>query len=131
MEFILKGKPFAIWSAELSATIPDPSTLPKHLPAGDPRPFWTLEVWAEGELVSLEDEEEPGGFAVEARASAEEMRFPIRRWEDVAGQTVEWAGLYDQKVGGPYGHFYLEEHDSIGRARLHFAERDGTTFRFE
>jgi hypothetical protein len=131
MEFILKGKPFAIKSAELSATIPDPSTLPKHLPAGDPRPFWTLEVWAEGELVSLEDEEEPGGFAVEARASAEEMRFPIRRWEDVAGQTVEWAGLYDQKVGGPYGHFYLEEHDSIGRARLHFAERDGTTFRFE
>jgi hypothetical protein len=131
MEFILKDKPLAIRSAELSATIPDPSTLPKYLPAGDPRPFWTLEVWAEGELGGLEDEEELGGLMVEARASAEEMRFPIRRWVDVVGQTVEWAGPYDQKVGGPYGNFYLEEHDSIGRARLRFNERDGATFRFE
>lgn len=121
MEFILKGKPLAFKSAELFATILDPRKLPRHLPAGDPRPFWSLEVWAEGEWCESE---------AEARATAEEMRFPIRRWTDVAGQTVEWAGPYDRKVG-PYGNFYLGEHDTIGRARLHFGERDGTAFRFE
>ena len=132
MEFTLKGKPFALKSAELFATILDPSRLPKHLPEGDPRPFWSLEVWAEGKWIEDEwDEEEMGGVEAEARATAEEMRFPIRRWQDLVGATVEWAGPYDQKVGGPYGGFYLGEHDSISRARLRFTERDGTTFRFE
>ncbi len=126
MGFILKNKPLVVRSAELSATIPDPGRLPKRLPEGDPQPFWSLEVWAEGKWY---EDEETGD--VEARATAEEMRFHIRRWTDVVGQTVEWAGPYDQKVGGPYGHFYLEEHDRIGRARLRFTERDGAAFRFE
>src|SRR5215213_1649428 len=128
MEFILKDKPFLIKSAELFATILNPARLPRHLPEGDPRPFWSLEVWAEGDWY---EDEEMGGVETEARATAEEMRFPIRRWTDVLGQTIEWAGPYDQKVGGPYGIFYLEEHDRIGRARLRFTERDGTAFRFE
>ncbi|HEV2915839.1 MAG TPA: hypothetical protein VGX92_21335 [Pyrinomonadaceae bacterium] len=134
MEFILKNKPFAIRSAELFATIPNPNSLRKswlckYHPEADPRPFWSLEVWAEGEWYEGDEEEEMGG--VEARATAEEMRFPIRRWTYVQGQTVEWAGPYDEKVGGPYGVFYLEEHDIIRRARLRFTERDGTAFRFE
>ncbi|HEX8720340.1 MAG TPA: hypothetical protein VF736_06850 [Pyrinomonadaceae bacterium] len=121
MGFILENKPFAIRSAELFATIPDPHWVRRYDPANDPRPFWSLEVWVEGEL----------GIEGEARASAEAMHFPIRRWANVAGQAVEWAGPYDEKAGGPYGGFYLGEHDTIGRARLRFAERDGTAFRFE
>ena len=126
MGFILNDKPFAIRSAELSATIPDPDWVRKYDPARDPRPYWSLEVWIEGEL---------GGLEEEARATAEEMRFQIRRWTDVVGQTVEWAGTYDKKAGRPYGlpygHFYLGEHEMIGRARLRFTERDGIAFRFE
>lgn len=121
MGFILNDKPFAIKSAELFATILNPYWLRKYHPADDPRIFWSLEVWVEGEL----------GIEDEARATAEEMRFPIRRWADVVGQTVEWARLSDKNVGGPYGCFYLGEHDVIGRARLRFTERDGTAFRFE
>ena len=122
MEFILKDEPFAIKSAELSASVLNPHWLRKYHPAGDPRVLWFLEVWAEGEL---------DGEVCSARASAEEMRFPIRRWVDVVGQAVEWAGPYDEKAGGPYGVFYLEEHEKIGRARLRFTERDGTAFRFD
>ena len=59
------------------------------------------------------------------------MRFPIRRWVDVVGQTVEWAGPYDEKAGVPNGSFYLDEHERISRARLRFTERDRTAFRFE
>jgi hypothetical protein len=132
MGFILKGKPFAIKSAELFATIPNPRWVRKYDPADDPRPFWSLEVWADVEQDDVEqDDEEMGGVIYPARATAEEMRFPIRRWEEVAGRTVEWAGPYDEKAGGPYGCFYLEEHERIGRARLRFTERDGTAFRFE
>lgn len=122
MKFILKDKTFDIRSAELSATIPDPCWVRRYDPADDPRPYWSLEVWVEGEL---------NGLVEEARATAEEMRFQIRRWTDVAGQTVEWAGPYDKKAGRPYGLFYLGEHEMIGRARLRFTERDGTAFRFE
>lgn len=121
MEFILKDKPFAIKSAELFATIPNPHWVRKHDPANDPRPFFSLEVWIEGEL----------GTDTEARASAEEMHFPIRRWTDVVGQTVEWSRRPDQKTGGPYGNFYLGVHDSISRARLRFTEKDGLRVRFE
>lgn len=131
MEFFLKNKPFTIKSAELFANVPNPSHLPKRLPEGDPRPFWSLEVWAEGEWWAEEEGEEEEMGGVEARATAEEMRFPIRRWTDVLGQTIEWAGPYEQKVGGPYGNFYLGEHDTISRARLRFTDRDGTAFRFE
>lgn len=127
MEFILKGKPFAVTSAELFATIPAPPRRRwyrprRYRPADDPRPFWSLEVWAEVEFAGVEDE---------ARASAEEMRFPVRRWVDVVGQTAEWAGPYDEAAGGPYGGFYFQEHERIGRARLRFTGRDGTAFRFE
>ena len=125
MGFILNDKPFAIRSAELSATIPDPDWVRKYDPARDPRPYWSLEVWVEGDL----------GIEDEARASAEEMRFPIRRWTDVVGQTVEWTAPSDKKAGRPYGlpygNFYLGEHDIISRARLRFTERDGVQFRFE
>jgi hypothetical protein len=128
MGFILKDKPFVIKSAELSATIPNPDRLPERLPAGDPRPFWSLEVWAEG---GWYEDQEAGDIEVELRATAEGMRFPIRRWTDVLGQTVDWAGPDDAKVGGPYGLIYLEVHDTIDRARLRFTERDGTAFRLE
>jgi hypothetical protein len=121
MGFILNDKPFPIRSAELFATIPNPYWVRKYDPANNPRPFWSLDVWVEGEL----------GTEDEARATAEEMRFQIRRWTDIVGQTVEWAGTYDAKAGGPYGGFYLGVHDSIGRARLRFTEREGTAFRFE
>lgn len=132
MEFTLKGKPFAIKSAELFATILAPYRRRlywprKYRPSHDPRPFWSLEVWAERE----EDDVELGSVTYSPRATAEEMHFPIRRWVDVVGQRVEWAGPYDEKAGGPYGGFYLEVHESIGRARLLFTERDGTAFRFE
>jgi hypothetical protein len=121
MGFILNNKPFAIRSAELSATIPDPCWVGKYDPAHDYRPYWSLEVWIEGEL----------GIEDEARATAENMRFQIRRWTDVVGQTVEWAGPNGAKHDSPYGIFYLEEHEMIGRARLRFTERDGIAFRFE
>lgn len=121
MGFILNDKPFAIRSAELFATIPNPYWVRKYDPADDPRPFWSLEVWVEGEL----------GIEDEARATAEEMRFPVRRWADVVGQTVEWAGTYDEKAGEPYGGFYLGVHDAISRARLRFTEREGIAVRFE
>jgi hypothetical protein len=119
MRFTLNDKPFAIRSAELFATIPNPYWVHKYDPADNPRPFWSLEVWIEGEL-DIEDE---------ARATAEEMRFQIRRWADVVGQTVEWAG--PSRAGDPNGGFYLGVHDIISRARLRFTEREGTTFRFE
>ena len=122
MEFILKDKPFAIKSAELSAAVLDPYWLRKYHPTGDPRLFWSLEVEAEGEL---------GGEVCSPWASVEEMRFPICRWVDVGGQTVEWAGPYDEKAGVPNGRFYLNEHERISRARLRFTERDGVHFRFE
>ena len=61
MEFILNGKPFAIKSSELFATIPDPAWVRKYDPANNPRPFWSLEVWIEGDL----------GIEEEARATAE------------------------------------------------------------
>jgi hypothetical protein len=121
MGFILNDKPFAIESAELFATIPNPYWLRKYHPEDDPRIFWSLEVWVEGDL----------GIEDKARATAEEMRFPIRRWKDVAGQTVEWARLSDKNASGPYGNFYLGVHDVIRRARLRFTERDATAFRFE
>ncbi|HEV2802290.1 MAG TPA: hypothetical protein VGW12_17595 [Pyrinomonadaceae bacterium] len=125
MGFILKDKQFAIRSAELSATIPDPCWVRKYDPARDPRPYWSLEVWVEGDL----------GIEEEARATAEEMRFQIRRWTDIVGQTVEWTAPSDKKAGRPYGlpygNFYLGEHDIISRARLRFTERDGVQFKFE
>ena len=100
----------------------NPKWLRKYHPEDDPGIFWSLEVWVEGDL----------GIEEEARASAEEMRFPIRRWEDIAGQTVEWSRPSEKKFGGgPYGAFYLGVHDVIGRARLRFTERDDTAFGFE
>jgi len=120
MEFILKDKRFAIRSAELFASIPNPRWVRKYDPANDPRPFWSLEIWIEGDL----------GIEEEARATAEEMRFPIRRWTDVVGQTVEW-GLRFNRKPVPYGNFYLGVHDRISRARLRFIERDGIRVRFE
>lgn len=122
MGFILNDKPLAVRSAELSATIPNPYWVRKHDPPHDFRPYWSLEVWVEGELNGLEEE---------ARATVENMRFQIRRWTDVLGQTVEWAGPNEAKYDRPYGVFYLEEHEMIGRARLRFTERDGAAFRFE
>jgi hypothetical protein len=124
LELRLKDTTLPIRSAELSASVLESYGRQKQFPTGDPRFFWTLEVWAEGEL--------EGGLE-EMRATAEEMRFPVRRWTDVANRTVEWAwsGPYDEKSGAPYGGFYLAEHDRIGRARLRFAERDGVNFRFE
>lgn len=122
MGFILKDRPFALKSAEPSAAIPDAYWLRKYHPAGDLRLFWSLEVWAEGEL---------DGVACSPRAPVEEMRFPVRRWADVVGQTVEWEGPYDEKAGVPSGSSYLDEHGRIGRARLRFTERDGAAFRFE
>jgi hypothetical protein len=133
MKFILKDRPFTIRSAELFATIPDPSRLRrgwlrkywrprKYDPESDPRPFWSLEVWVEGEM---------DGEVQEARATAEEMRFPVRRWVDVAGQVVEWSEPNGAQHGRPYGLFYLGEHEMIGRARLRFTERDGAAFWFE
>jgi hypothetical protein len=71
------------------------------------------------------------GSDEEARATAEQMRFPVRRWVDVAGQVVEWSEANGSAQGRPYGLFYLGEHEMIGRARLRFTERDGTAFRFE
>jgi hypothetical protein len=122
MELILKDKPFIIERAELSASVPDPYWLRKYHPGGDPRLFWSLDVWAEGEL---------GGDVCSPRASIEEMHLPIQRWVDVAGQTIEWLGPYDEKAGVPNGIFYIEQHESIERARLRFTQRDGTAFRFE
>lgn len=128
MGFILNGKPFAIKSAELFATIHAPDRRRKYWPrrnrtAGDPRIFWSLEVWAAGEI---------DGAETDARVMAEEMHFPVRRWIDLAERTVEWAGRPGEKADGrPYGCFYLEEHDMIDHARLRIAERDGVAFRFE
>ena len=122
MEFILKDKPFAIERAELSATVPDPYWLRKYHPTGDSRLFWCLEVEAEGEV----DEDVLTPFA-----AVEEMRFPIRRWTDLAGQFIEWSGPADEKAGVPNGRFYLEDHGRISRARLRFTEQDGVRLRFE
>lgn len=123
MELILKDTTLPVTSAELSASVLESYDGRRvRFPTGDPRFFWTLEVWVEGEFE---------GEVCEARASAEEMSFPVRRWMDVANRTVEWSGPYDEKSGAPYGNFYFNEHDRIGHARLRFAERDGVSFRFE
>ena len=121
MEFLLNKKSFPIASAELFATIQNPHWLRKYHPEDDPSIFWSLEVWVKGDL----------GIEEEARATAEEMRFPIKRWEEIAGQTVAWEHRSDRRAVGPYGNFYLGVHDAIRRARLRFTERDGTAFRFE
>jgi hypothetical protein len=122
MIFILKDKTFAINSARLSATILDPYWLHTYHPSGDTRLFWSLEV---------EAEQEDGDEMWEPRASCENLHFPIRRWVDVAGQTAEWSEPYDEEAGEHNGNVYVVEHGSIARARLHFPERNGATFRFE
>lgn len=122
MEFILKENLFAIKSAELSATVLDPYWLGKYHPTGDARLFWCLEVEAEGEV----DDE-----VYSPSAAVEEMRFPIRRWTDMVGQTIEWSGPADEKAGVPNGRFYLDDHGRISRGRLQFFERDGAQIRFQ
>lgn len=122
MAITLKNRSFEIQSATLSAAVPDPYWCRKYDPTGDPRLFWMLHVRATRET---------DGEFWEPRVYHENLHFPIRRWMDVVGQTVEWSGPYDDESGQPNGGFYVLEHGDIARARLCFAERDGARFRFE
>lgn len=117
MKFTLKDKTFAIKSATLSAAIPDPYWSAKYNPSGDARLFWSLEVICEA------GEDDDDGEMWEPRIYHEDLHFPIRRWMNVAGQTVEWSK--------PAGGIYVFEHERISRARLRFLERDGARIRFD
>jgi hypothetical protein len=122
MELTLRNKTFPLKSAKLSAAIPDPYWSRTYNPKGDARLFWSLHVDAEREA-----EEQ----AWRPRVYHENVRFPIRRWMEVAEQVVEWSERYDAESGEPNGGFYVFEHGDIPRARLSFFERDGASFRFE
>ncbi|HEV2708506.1 MAG TPA: hypothetical protein VGV59_21510 [Pyrinomonadaceae bacterium] len=122
MQLILKNKTFALKSATLSATVPDPYWLRKYHPKGDARLFWSLDV---------EAAPESGDDGWEPRASHENLHFPIWRWMEVSGQVVEWSEPHDEESGELNGWFYVFEHEEIPRARLRFMERSGVAFRFE
>jgi hypothetical protein len=122
MRLTLKDKTFALQSARLSATIPDPYWERMYTPTGDARLFWSLEVVAE---------QGTGGEIWGPRVYHENLHFPIRRWMDVVGQAVEWSEPYEEESGEPNGGFYVVEHGDIPSAHLRFTERDGVSFRFE
>ena len=122
MRLALRDKTFALKSAKLSAAIPDPYGLRTYNPDGDASLIWSLD---------LASEREPEGEMWRPRVYHESLRFPIYRWGEVAGQTVEWSERFDEESSEPNGGFYVQEHGAISRARLRFLERDGVTFRFE
>jgi hypothetical protein len=122
MRITLKDRRFSVKSATLSAWIPDLYWSVKYNPNGDHRLSWSLEV---------EGEPEPDNDMWAVLVYHNKLHFPIRHWQEVLGQVVEWDSAVDDGSGEPNGAFYVLEHEAIHRAKLRFVERDGLKFRFE
>jgi hypothetical protein len=119
MQLVLKDRVFEIAEATLGAYIPDPHWSRKYDPHGHAGLSWALTVEAK--------EAEFGDDVWEPRVYHEELRFPVRRWIDLAGQTVTFDPDRDEEAGT----LYVFEHAPISRGTLRFLERDGLRFRFE
>jgi hypothetical protein len=119
MQLVLKDRVFEIAEATLTAGIPDPHWSHKYDPGGNAGLAWALTVDAK--------EQEFDDTVWEPRVYHEELYFPVRRWMDVAGQSV----THDADANEEAGTVYLFEHEGISRGTLRFFERDGLRFRFE
>lgn len=122
MKLVLKDRVFAVEQATLGAALPDPYWSKKYNPKGYAGLAWSLTVEAE--------ERELDESWWEPILSHDELRLPVRRWTDVAGQVVSW-NRATRAEGEAIGHLYLFEHEDIPRATIRFTARDGLRFRFE
>jgi hypothetical protein len=119
MQLTLKDRVFEIANATLDAYIVDPHWARKYDPHGYAGLAWALTVDAKEQAFD-DDFWEP-------RISHEELRLPVRRWTELAGQSV----TFDPGAGDDAGTLYIFEHGSISRGTLRILERHGLRFRFE
>ena len=118
----LKNLVFGIAGATLSGAMPDPYWSRKYDRGGDATLRWSLEVDTRGQI--LNDE------SWAPHVYHHTLRFPVRHWIHIQGQSVAWNFPFDARTGQPNGGFYVFEHANISRASLRFIERRGVNFRF-
>lgn len=123
MNLTIKDLVFDIESATLGAALVDPYWSRKYDPGGDTTLHWALDVATRDQIVD--------GMTWAPQVSHDWLRFSVRRWIDIQGQSIAWDVPFDGRTGKPNGSFCVFEHAEISRASLRFVERAGLKFRFE
>src|SRR5580700_8165197 len=95
--------------------LPDPYWSAKYNPGSDQRLFWLLDARCTGREVE--------GTLWKPGVYHDALHFPIRRWQELAGQVVAWNRPFDDETGQPNGGFYLFEHGNILRGKLQILSR--------
>jgi hypothetical protein len=123
MSLQFSDRVFSVAQATLTAKIPDPYWLGKYHPQGDPRLVWMLHIHCDEHLVD--------GDSCKPFLCHESLRFPIRRWVDIAGQSVEWNSPWNDKLDEPNGVFDVFESGEVPTGRLRFLTRNTNRFMIE
>src|SRR3954469_5290907 len=98
MKLQLKDRIFPIKSATLAGYITDPYWHFKYDRKGDAGLSWSLEVRTQEQVFEEEAAWEPYAYH-------ENLKFPIRHWEDLENTVLEWSSPFDATTGAPNGCF--------------------------
>jgi hypothetical protein len=120
MHLLLKDRRFAIARARLSGYINDPYWCDTFNRGKDKELFWAINI----EARSQEFDDEMWAPSI----YHESLRFPVRNWQALEGQSLTWDSPFDQETGELNGGFYVVEHEAISRATLSIRGRHGKRF---
>jgi len=120
MTMILRDVRFPIREATISGHILNPDWLNKYGEGKSLRLEWDVVVQTEEQLI---DEE----LFADPRISWAEFSFPIRRWSELEGQTIQFDAARDA-LTAPHAFSYFETHELIPVSTLKFVKRAGNKF---
>jgi len=120
MSFTLKDLNFDVEKADISAQINDPYWCDKYNHGSGKELFWGVSI----DMVTRRIEDT--GWS--PRIYTGRLRFPTRRWTDLAHHTFEWTTPADAVTGESNGGFYVFEHAEIPQAKLQILDRRDNRF---